>query len=138
MEQSHILGLSLESLHELHDGRIMEQLQKHIEAVEQDLVNRPDEKGKREIQLTLQATPKIHQTEISPGVLRSETYGAKIAILLTSKKPKHKAESLDFRLNGGRLVFNKHNARDFNDQSHLPGMYEEDDDDEPAVKMPGA
>ena len=133
----HILGLSLDTLHKLYGGRILQQLQSHIDAMEQDLINRPGEKGKRQITLVLEATPKTREIDMGPSnTKRLETYGANVSVYLASKRPKHKAEDFDFRLDGtGRLVFNERDSRDFNAQPLLPCMNE---DEEPSVKMPGA
>lgn len=134
--------LNLSNLGDLLDGRVEAMLAVHLKRAAVDCMDRPGEKGRRRVQMTIDVVP----------VCEAEGYAdrAECEIKCTSKLPTHCTTPVQVELNPQGFLFNR-NTPDNLDQHSMRGIEgfipedeqaavaspaeddEPDDDDEPAV-----
>lgn len=118
--QINLVELDLNTLHQLQDGAIFEQVQKLIKQAVADCENRPGEERARKVTLQLELKPVTEYEEIDDTHTRKVLSGLKLSLQMDVKCPTRKTIEFDCGVGEGHaLLFNPdspHNHR----QAALP------------------
>lgn len=106
-----ILQLTLGSLQELDDGRVVKAFEHELKRAVQDCQDRPGDKNAREVTMVLKLTPIVDEAGMC-----EETNGE---FHIKSKVPQRKSKTYSFGVRrGGQLAFNA-NSPDNIDQKTI-------------------
>ena len=107
----HLLDFDLETLRQLGNGAVFNQIMRLIQQCVDDCEKRPGEKRARKVMICLELSPKSHE---EPGIeedsVRQIADGLDLVIKCDNKLPNRKSMSFDCGIGpGGKILFNPYN-----------------------------
>lgn len=107
----HLVDFDLETLRQLGNGMVFNQVMRLIQQCVEDCSARPLEKRPRKVLIVINLTPKTHdEPGIDEDTVRQIADGIGMVIQCDNKLPNRKSMSFDCGIGkGGKILFNPHN-----------------------------
>ena len=107
----HLLDFDLETLRQLGNGAVFNQIMRLIEQCVDDCQRRPGEKRPRKVMIQLNISPKSHdEAGIDEDTVRKVADGIELMVTADNKLPNRKSMSFDCGIGpGNKILFNPYN-----------------------------
>ena len=107
----HLLDFDLETIRQLGNGAVFNQIMRLLQQCVDDCEKRPGEKRPRKVMVAIEISPKSHnEAGIDEDTVRLVVDGLELVIKCDNKLPNRKSMSFDCGIGpGGKILFNPYN-----------------------------